>query len=290
MNKRICSPESSEKADFWRWIGLFSHRRFADHATCESCKRGGEVGDKVKQRIMHKRTDASEFWGHGGTVALLMALFFVFAALMGRDVVHAQTATATPIQETQAEGAQAVAPSGVAQNGVTPDEVNSVARELWCPLCNGVRLDACELKACEQMRDVIAVKLAEGEDSESIKAYFVEQYGPQVMGEPPRQGFNWLAWILPAVAAVVGGYFFWRTTQRMVQPQPSPATLGANPAIDSATNPAINPDTDLGTMPGSPATQASTVAGAAASDAAGRHSGEEDEYMQKLDEELAKYG
>jgi cytochrome c-type biogenesis protein CcmH len=240
----------------------------------------------VKQTTMHKRTDASEFWGHWGAIALLVALLFVFAALMGRDVVHAQTVTPTPVQETQPGGVQAVAPNGVAQNDVTPDEVNSVARELWCPLCNGVRLDACELKACEQMRDVIAVKLAEGEDSESIKAYFVEQYGPQVMGEPPRQGFNWLAWILPAVAAVVGGYFFWRTTQRMVQPQPYPSALDANPATD----PEINPDTTLGSTLESPASQASTVARAAASDAAGRPAGEDDEYMQKLDEELAKYG
>jgi cytochrome c-type biogenesis protein CcmH/NrfF len=42
---------------------------------------------------------------------------------------------------------------------VTANEVKDVADELWCPLCSGVRLDACELKACEQMREVIADKL-----------------------------------------------------------------------------------------------------------------------------------
>ena len=78
------------------------------------------------------------------------------------------------------------APSGE----VTADEVNVVARELWCPLCSGVRLDACELKACDQMKEVIAIKLSEGEDTESIKQYFVGQYGPQVLGEPPREGFQ----------------------------------------------------------------------------------------------------
>ena len=41
----------------------------------------------------------------------------------------------------------------------TPNDVKEVSKQLWCPLCSGVRLDACELKACEQMRDVIAVKL-----------------------------------------------------------------------------------------------------------------------------------
>lgn len=72
-----------------------------------------------------------------------------------------------------------------------------MSRELWCPLCSGVRLDSCELKACEQMKDVIAIKLSEGEDTTSIKSYFVDQYGPQVLGEPPRQGFSVLAWVLP---------------------------------------------------------------------------------------------
>src|SRR5215204_2415292 len=133
-------------------------------------------------------------------VAFMVVTFALFTV---SSVVSAQAQTPAASTET---------------NAVTPDQVNDVARELWCPLCSGVRLDACELKACAQMKDVIAIKLAEGEDTESIKAYFVEQYGPQVMGEPPRAGFNWLAWILPALAVVVGGFFFWRTTQRMMQP------------------------------------------------------------------------
>ena len=56
---------------------------------------------------------------------------------------------------------------------VTPNDVKEVSKQLWCPLCSGVRLDACELKACEQMREVIAVKLSEGESDQEIKNYFV---------------------------------------------------------------------------------------------------------------------
>jgi cytochrome c-type biogenesis protein CcmH/NrfF len=118
------------------------------------------------------------------------------------------------------------------------------------------------------MKDVIAIKLAEGEDTESIKAYFVEQYGPQVMGEPPRQGFNWLAWILPALAAVVGGYFFWRTTQRMMIPA---APLQARDQVELP--------------PSAPANQTPAVAKTNATDLM-----DDDEYTQKLEEELAKYG
>jgi cytochrome c-type biogenesis protein CcmH len=204
--------------------------------------------------MMQKQTRIRELWGRRGVSVLLLALLTGFALFIGDGVVYAQN-------EAPA------APASSAQE-ITPDEVNAVAREIWCPLCSGVRLDACELKACEQMKDVIAIKLAEGEDTESIKAYFVEQYGPQVMGEPPRQGFNWLAWILPALAAVVGGYFFWRTTQRMVQPA---TPLGATDEIE------LPPPALAGEAPTVAQTNAAELM-------------DDDEYTQKLEEELAKYG
>lgn len=86
----------------------------------------------------------------------------------------------------------------------TPEQINAVARELWCPLCNGVRLDNCELQACVQMREVIAQKLAAGEDKEQIKAYFAAQYGDVVLGTPSRAGFNLVVWVFPVLAVVVG--------------------------------------------------------------------------------------
>ena len=140
-------------------------------------------------------------------------------------------------------------------SGVTADDVNLVARELWCPLCSGVRLDACELKACDQMKEVIAIKLAEGEDTQSIKAYFVDQYGPQVLGEPPREGFNWLAWILPVVAVVFGGVFVWRQMGRMVQRPADPDSAATGQPDSAAEDPAPKGD-----------------------------------YERKLDEELSRYG
>jgi cytochrome c-type biogenesis protein CcmH len=134
---------------------------------------------------------------------------------------------------------------------VTADEVNEVARGLWCPLCSGVRLDSCELKACEQMKEVIAIKLAAGEDAEAIKAYFLEQYGPQILGEPPREGFNWLAWILPFAALVGGAFFLWNRIRSMIRP-----------AVQNASE---SPDSQASKPP-------------------------EDEYERKLEEELKRYG
>ncbi|MEZ4616660.1 MAG: cytochrome c-type biogenesis protein CcmH [Caldilineaceae bacterium] len=150
-----------------------------------------------------------------------------------------------------------VAPSAtVDTSSISADQVNEIARSLWCPLCSGVRLDACELKACEQMKEVIAIKLAEGEDLDTIRTYFVAQYGPQVLGEPPREGFNWLAWVLPFVVLAIGGYILWVTIRRMTRPAPARATTSTNAA------------------------SAGTSDGAAVTD----------EYQEKLAEELKRYG
>lgn len=145
-----------------------------------------------------------------------LAIFALFlsASLLHPGALAAQDATPPPAEEVQeavpgAEGAAAPVRT------VTPDDVNQVARELWCPLCSGVRLDSCELTACEQMKDMIAIQLSEGQELQTIKNYFVEQYGPQVLGEPPRSGFNWLAWILPFVAVIAGGVFLWTRARRM---------------------------------------------------------------------------
>lgn len=97
------------------------------------------------------------------------------------------------------------------------DRMYDIARELWCPLCSGVRLDACELQACVQMRAEIRQLLAEGRDPEWIVAYFEEEYGPQVHGQPPLQGFQSLAWLVPAAAVAGLGIGVGLRTRRAVQ-------------------------------------------------------------------------
>lgn len=120
----------------------------------------------------------------------------------------------------------------------TMNQINEIARELWCPLCNGVRLDNCELQACVQMREVIAEKMMAGESKEAIKTYFVQQYGDVVLGQPSREGFNLIVWVFPVLAALVGAGWVvylvmtWRKRQTSVAATPTPAA----PASESAAN------------------------------------------------------
>ena len=87
------------------------------------------------------------------------------------------------------------------------DAVNQVASQLFCPVCENISLDVCALEACRQWRDLIRQQLAEGWTEAEIKDYFVAQYGDRVLGEPPRQGLNWLLYLVPPAAIVMGIVF-----------------------------------------------------------------------------------
>jgi cytochrome c-type biogenesis protein CcmH len=93
----------------------------------------------------------------------------------------------------------------------SPDEVNRIAKNLYCPVCANVPLDACNTTACILWRDQIADLLSEGYSEQQIYDYFVAQYGPGVLAAPPPSGFNWLIYILPPLALAGGGVLVWRS-------------------------------------------------------------------------------
>lgn len=95
----------------------------------------------------------------------------------------------------------------------TDDEVNAIAKELYCPVCENVPLDVCPTLACEQWRELIREKLAEGWQEDQIKDYFVAQYGDRVLAEPPPRGLNWLVYIIPPVTILIGAFVLYRALQ-----------------------------------------------------------------------------
>jgi cytochrome c-type biogenesis protein CcmH len=86
----------------------------------------------------------------------------------------------------------------------TDDQVNAIAKKLYCPVCENTPLDVCGTQACIDWRAEIRLKLSEGWSEDQIIQYFVEQHGAQVLPEPPAKGFNLLVYILPVVIFLVG--------------------------------------------------------------------------------------
>ncbi len=87
---------------------------------------------------------------------------------------------------------------------VSDNDVNRVAKQLYCPVCPNTPLDVCETQACKDWRAQIKDQLGQGWTDQQVIAYFVAQYGERVLAEPRRSGFTSFVWLLPVVAVLIG--------------------------------------------------------------------------------------
>ena len=76
------------------------------------------------------------------------------------------------------------------------------------------------------MKQIIRTRLAEGKTEQQIKDELVAQFGAGVLAEPPRSGFDLLAWLVPlavlgtgaiGVAVVARGWSRRRADESAVQ-------------------------------------------------------------------------
>jgi cytochrome c-type biogenesis protein CcmH len=107
------------------------------------------------------------------------------------------------------------------------DEVNAIAKQLYCPVCENTPLDVCPTEACRQWRALIRQMLAEGKSEAEIKQYFVDNYGARVLSEPPRTGLNWLVYILPPVIILAGAFMLFRALKEWTKPAAASAGAGS---------------------------------------------------------------
>ncbi|MCQ3935826.1 MAG: hypothetical protein DPW18_02145 [Chloroflexi bacterium] len=108
----------------------------------------------------------------------------------------------------------------------TDDEVNRIAKQLYCPVCENTPLDVCPTEACRQWRELIRLQLSQGKSEEEIKQYFVDNYGARVLSEPPRTGLNWLVYILPPVLILAGAFILFRSFREWTKPRAVEAGSG----------------------------------------------------------------
>ncbi len=110
-------------------------------------------------------------------------------------------------------------PTAAAQQPTpSDDQVNAVARKLYCPVCENIPLDVCPTQACIQWRATIREKLAAGWTEQQILDYFVQQYGERVLAQPSARGLNVLVWALPPLIALAGIAFYVFYIRRLVAP------------------------------------------------------------------------
>jgi len=85
-------------------------------------------------------------------------------------------------------------------------------------LCNhpgGTFSGPCE--TARGMQKDLDTQVTRGESDDQILQAMVEQYGPTVLVEPPKKGFDLLAWIMPIVVPLIALVLVWEVVRRWRQ-------------------------------------------------------------------------
>jgi cytochrome c-type biogenesis protein CcmH len=105
--------------------------------------------------------------------------------------------------------------------------------ELICPTCK-TTLDQSDAPAARRIKALVRRRVAACVPEQQIKDELVSQFGPSVLAAPPREGFHWLAWVLPPAgllaAAVVISALVWRWSRS--RPDEAVADSNGRAAID----------------------------------------------------------
>lgn len=102
---------------------------------------------------------------------------------------------------------------------VSDDEVNRIAKGLYCPVCQNVPLEVCETEACSRWREQVRELIAQGESEQQIRDYFVLHFGAQTVGVPTNSTAQLLTVILPfalialVLAVIAYNLLVWRRRQ-----------------------------------------------------------------------------
>lgn len=93
-----------------------------------------------------------------------------------------------------------------------------IENSLICPACleEGMLVATCPDSTAEQIRGEITAKIAAGETKPQILAAYVSQYGKQILSVPSTSGFDLMAWVTPFAAICAGGGVMYMAVNKWV--------------------------------------------------------------------------
>jgi cytochrome c-type biogenesis protein CcmH len=102
--------------------------------------------------------------------------------------------------------------------------------EVMCPVC-GTTLDQSNSPAAQQIKRLIATRIAAGDTNTQIKDRLVSEYGTAILAAPPHKGFGLVAWWLPVAGIAAAAMAIGFGARRWARSR-EPAPVG--PALDAA--------------------------------------------------------
>ena len=123
-------------------------------------------------------------------------------------------------------GAMLGPPRGSTVTGETLERrTKEVASLLRCPVCQGLSVADSPAPMALNMKRQVRELLSQGYTRDQVLAYFERSYGSFVRLEPPRRGINWLVWLGPAAALLLGAILIASVMKRR--------GTAATPAVDA---------------------------------------------------------
>lgn len=119
---------------------------------------------------------------------------------------------------------------------VTDDDVNDVAKQMYCPVCENIPLDVCPTAACDQWRTEIRSQLEAGQTPDQVIANFVSRYGDRVVGTPQDPLLRALSLLTPVLIAIVALFIARRAVLRWRNSRTSAPELAAIPSVPGLTD------------------------------------------------------
>jgi cytochrome c-type biogenesis protein CcmH/NrfF len=111
-----------------------------------------------------------------------------------------------PPSQYQDTGAKGLLGTDAKNNDINFREV---AKDLRCPTCTGLSVLESDASFSVQIKDQVHEQMKLGKSKDEIIKYFVERYGPWILREPPKEGFNLLAWGVPIGLLIGGPILIW---------------------------------------------------------------------------------
>ena len=100
--------------------------------------------------------------------------------------------------------------------------------EVVCPTCH-TTIDQSSSPIANRMKLFITARIRAGDTKSEIERKLVALFGPQVLAEPSKHGFDLLAWLLPISGLLAGAAILGAATWRWTRPSDK-VLLGSGPA------------------------------------------------------------
>ncbi len=103
-------------------------------------------------------------------------------------------------------------------NPTLEDQVQRVASELRCLVCQNDTIAASQAPLAVDLRNQVRRMLAQGQSEAQVLEYMTQRYGDFVRYRPPLKPSTWPLWFLPAALLLIAALGWWRVTRAKPQP------------------------------------------------------------------------